>query len=62
MGDTGGIKILIQDVNITLPYFLRLGMILWQISTAISIKCRILATFSMKERFNSDSLYAFKGK
>jgi hypothetical protein len=30
--------------NQTATYFLRLGMILWQISTAISIKCRILAT------------------
>ena len=42
------------------PGYLR--MILWKISTAINIKHRILATFSMKERFNSDSLYAFKRK
>ena len=36
-----------------------LRMILWKISTAISIKHRILATFSINKKFNSDSLYAF---
>jgi hypothetical protein len=36
-------------------------MILWKISTAISIKHRILATFSINKKLNSDSLYAFKG-
>jgi hypothetical protein len=35
-------------------------MILWKISTAISIKYRILATFNIKIKFNSDSLYAIK--
>ena len=39
------------------PGYLR--MILWKISTAISIKHRILATFNIKKN-NSDSLYAFK--
>jgi hypothetical protein len=34
-------------------------MILWKISPAISIKHRILATFNIKKKFNSDSLYAF---
>jgi hypothetical protein len=36
-------------------------MILWKISTAISIKHRMLATFNKKNQniFNSDSLYAF---
>ena len=37
-----------------------LRMILWKISTAISIKHRILATFNIEKKFNSDSLYAFK--
>ena len=32
-----------------------LRMILWKISTAISIKHRILATFNNKNKFNSDS-------
>ena len=36
-----------------------LRMILWKISTAISIKHRILATFNIKI-INSDSLYSFK--
>ena len=39
-----------------------LRMILWKISTAISIKHRILATFNIKQIFNSDSLYAFKSR
>jgi hypothetical protein len=34
-------------------------MALWKISTAISIKHRILATFSIN-KFNSDSLYTTK--
>ena len=38
------------------PRYLR--MILWKISTAISIEHRILATFNIKKKFNSDSLYA----
>jgi hypothetical protein len=32
------------------------------IPTAISIKHGILATFNIKQKFNSDSLYAFKIK
>ena len=35
------------------------GMILWKISTAISIKHRILATFNIKKN-QSERLYAFK--
>jgi hypothetical protein len=35
-----------------------LRMILWKISTAISIEHRILAIFNIKTKFNSDSLYA----
>jgi hypothetical protein len=35
-------------------------MILWKISPAINIKHLILATFNIKNKFNSDSLYAFK--
>jgi hypothetical protein len=35
-----------------------LRMILWKISTAISIKHRILVTFNIKKKFNSDSLKA----
>jgi hypothetical protein len=49
--------------NKTGTYSLVLGylrMILWKISTAISIKHRILATFNIKKNFNSDSLSAFK--
>ena len=37
-----------------------LHMILWKILTAFSIKHRILATFNINQKFNSDSLYAFK--
>ena len=36
-----------------------LRMILWKISTAISIKHQILATFNIKKKINSDGLYAF---
>jgi hypothetical protein len=39
-----------------------LRMILWKFTTAISIKHRILATFNIKTKFNSDSLYAFKDR
>jgi hypothetical protein len=35
-------------------------MILWKISTAISIKHQILTTFSINKKINSDSLYTFK--
>jgi hypothetical protein len=50
--------------NKTATYLLRsrlftLHMILWKISPAISIKHRILSTFNIKKKFNSDSLYAF---
>ena len=46
-----------RRISIVLGY---LRMILWKISTAISIKHRILATFNIEKKFNSDSLYAFK--
>jgi hypothetical protein len=50
--------------NKTATYLLRsrlftLHMILWKISPAISIKHRILSTFNIKKKINSDSLYAF---
>ena len=51
-------KIKQRRISFVLGY---LPMILWKISTAIySIKHRILATFNIKKKFNSDSLYAFK--
>jgi hypothetical protein len=53
---TGFKKIKQQSISFVLGY---LHMILWKISTAISIKHRILATFNIKKKFNSDSLYAF---
>ena len=49
--------------NKTATYFLRSRLFTYdimKISTAISIKHRILATFDMKKKINSDSLYAFK--
>ena len=54
---TGCKKIKQRRISFVLGY---LRMILWKISTAISIKHQILATFSIKIKFNSDSLYAFK--
>jgi hypothetical protein len=54
---TGCKKIKQRRISFVLGY---LRMILWKISTAISIKHRILATFNIKNKFNSDSLYAFK--
>jgi hypothetical protein len=49
-----GFKIIKQRrISFLLGY---LRMILWK----ISIKHRILATFNIKQKFNSDSLYAFK--
>ena len=54
---TGFKKIKQRSISFVLGY---LRMILWKISTAISIKHRILATFNMKKQINSDSLYAFK--
>jgi hypothetical protein len=39
-----------------------LRMLLKKLSTAISIKHRILATFNIKKKINSDSLYAFNSK
>jgi hypothetical protein len=51
--------------NKTATYFLRSRLFTYditKISTAISIKHRILATFNIKKKFNSDSLYAFKHK
>jgi hypothetical protein len=53
---TGFKKIKQQRISFVLGY---LRMILWKISTAISIKHRILATFNIKKKINSDSLYAF---
>jgi hypothetical protein len=53
---TGCKKIKQRHISSVLGY---LHMILWKISTAISIKHRILATFSINQKFNSDSLYAF---
>ena len=52
---TGYKRIKQRRISFVLDY---LRMILWKISTAISIKHRILATFNLK-KINSDSLYAF---
>jgi hypothetical protein len=52
---TGWKKIKQRCISFVLGY---LRMILRKISTAISIKHRILATFN-KKKINSDSLYAF---
>ena len=52
---TGFKKIKQRRISFVLGY---LRMILWKISTAISIEHRILATFNIKKKFNSDSLYA----
>jgi hypothetical protein len=54
---TGFKKIKQRRISFVLGY---LRMILCKISTAISIKHRILATFNIKKIFNSDSLYAFR--
>jgi hypothetical protein len=53
---TGWKKIKQWRISFVLGY---LRMILWKISTAISIKHRILATSNIKKKINSDSLYAF---
>ena len=53
---TGHKKIKQRRISFVLGYF---RMILWKISTALSIKHRILATFNIK-KINSNSLYAFK--
>ena len=53
---TGCKRIKQRRISFVLGY---LRMILWKISTAISIKHRILATFNIK-KINSDSLYSFK--
>ena len=50
---TGFKKIKQQHISFVLGY---LRIILWKISTAISIKHRILATLNIKKNFNSDSL------
>jgi hypothetical protein len=42
-----------RRISFVLDY---LRMILWKISPAISIKHRILATFNIKKKFNSDSI------
>ena len=54
---TGFKKIKQQHISFVLGY---LRMILWKISPAINIKHLILATFNIKNKINSDSLYAFK--
>ena len=54
---TGFKKIKQRRISFILGYLIR--MILWKLSTAISIKHRILATFDIK-KINSDSVYAFK--
>jgi hypothetical protein len=53
---TGFKKIKQRCISFVLGY---LRMIWWKISPAISIKHRILATFNIKKKFNSDSLHAF---
>ena len=53
---TGFMKIKQRRISFVLGY---LCMILWKISTTISIKHRILATFNIK-KINSGSLYAYK--
>ena len=53
---TGFKKIKQWRISFVLGY---LRIIVCKISTAISIKHRIL-TFNIKKKFNSDSLYAFK--
>jgi hypothetical protein len=55
---TGRKKIKQRRISFVLGY---LRMILWKISTAISMKHRILATFNIK-KIHSDSLYAFNTK
>ena len=54
---TGFKKIKQRRISFVLGY---LRMILWKIPTPISIKHRILATFNIEKKFNSDSLYTFK--
>jgi hypothetical protein len=57
IGFFAGFKKIKQRRNSFVLGYLR--MILWKISTAISIKHRILATFDNLKKKNSDSLYAF---
>jgi hypothetical protein len=52
------IRILFTNYDI-IAYFLSLAS--WS-EHFISIKYRILATFNINKKFNSDSLYAFKKK
>ena len=54
---TGFKKIKQRRISFVLGY---LRMILGKISTPFNIKHRILATFNIKKKINSDSLYAFK--
>ena len=49
-------KIKQRRISFVLGY---LRMTLWKMSTAISIKHRILSTFNVQKKINSDSLYAF---
>ena len=53
------IEILLNTRKSNIDVLGYLRMILWKISTAISIKHWILATFNLR-KINSDSLYAFK--
>ena len=53
---TGYKKIKQRRISFVLGYS---RMILWKISAAISIQHRMLASFKIKKKFNSDSLYAF---
>ena len=53
-------KIKLQRTSFVLGY-LRM-IFLWKISTAISIKYRILTTFDIKKKSNSDNMYAFNTK
>jgi len=51
-----------MEENQTAMYFLRSRLFTYDImknTTAISIKHRILLTFNINKKFNSDSLYAF---
>ena len=54
---TGCKRIKQPRISFVLGY---LRMILWIISTAISIKHRILATFNVLKKINFDSLYTFE--
>ena len=54
------IVLIIKGIQAVRIVFFCLYQKLPKISTVISIKHRILATFNIEKKFNSDSLYAFK--